>query len=116
MKEFLSSVMVDIETKASTPELQDDPLVQRCVVLEKKLSSLLTNFKDTAPPTPELESQETLPTKDREFVQREQLMARAHSLKKALSNVMDVTGKDESYHRVWGTLFVVRISRYCVIQ
>ena len=91
VKEFLSSVMSDIETELSSPDLQDDPLVQRCIVLQRKLSSLLTNFKDTARP-----EQQVAPPTDRVFVQREQLMARAHSLKKALSNVMDVTGKGKT--------------------
>lgn len=87
MKNFLSSVVADMESEMAVSEFRSDPLVQQCVVLQDKLSSLIDNLqasKETAPPT------------GKKFVKQEALMARANSLKKAISSVMDVTGKGSS--------------------
>ncbi len=83
---FLGSVLEDIESELQeeATDLQGDPLVQKCVVLQDKLDSLIRNYqvKPEAPSPVE-----------KKFVQREALMARANSLKKAISSVMDLTEK-----------------------
>ena len=102
MKEFLCSVKVDMEEAELVGcDLQDDPLVQHCEELEKKLSSLLINFKVTASPSPGMEQQEITPTKDRVFVERERLMTRAHSLKKAVGKVVDASRNGTAVGGIW---------------
>lgn len=82
MKEFLASVVEDMERQMPTANFKSDPLVQKCSVLQEKLAGLIANLTKTEAPSTE-----------KKFVQRETLMARANSLKKAISSVMDVTEK-----------------------
>ena len=88
MSNFLGSVLADMESEMQdVVDFRADPLVQKCVVLQDKLNSLLCNYqsKPEAPPPAE-----------KKFIQREALMARANSLKKAIGSVMDVTERGES--------------------
>ena len=64
-------------------DFESDSLVQKCVVLQDKLASLVSNIQSTSTSEP--------PEPERKFVQREALMARANSLKKAIGSVIDVT-------------------------
>lgn len=82
MKNFLSSVLADMESEMTVSDFERNSLVQRCVVLQDKLAGLVDNIRSTSEPPQDLE---------KKFVQREALMARANSLKKAISSVMDVT-------------------------
>ena len=80
---FLGSVLADMESEMQdVVDFRTDPLVQKCVVLQDKLDSLIRNYqvKPEAPPPAE-----------KKFVKREALMERANSLKKAITSVMDVT-------------------------
>lgn len=72
-----------MESEMVETEFKSDPVVQKCVVLQDKLAGLKDNLQATpkAPPP------------EKRFVQREALMARANSLKKAISSVIDVTEK-----------------------
>ena len=90
VKSFLSSVVADMESEMSASDFQNDPLVQKCVVLQDKLASLIANLKAHSDLT-----RETPPTQ-KTFVQRDVLMARANSLKKAITGVIDVTEKGDS--------------------
>ncbi len=81
MKTFLSSVLADMESELTVSDFESDSLVQKCVVLQDKLARLVAAKSDESPPT------------ERKFIQREVLMARGNSLKKAIRNVIDVTEK-----------------------
>ena len=89
VKEFLSSLSTNEEDKISVSSVKDDPLIQKCAVLQDKLASLIANLTPT--------SQEAMPTiqegslLEKKFIERDALMARANSLKKAITSVMDVT-------------------------
>lgn len=86
-------------------EFQSDPVVHKCVILQDKLNALLSNLKNESSGL----SKEG-PTKrgvgnGRGFVEREAVMARANSLKKALRGVIDVTEKGD-YTSFFLSLFV----------
>jgi hypothetical protein len=81
VKNFLSSVLADMESEMTVSDFESDSLVQKCVVLQEKLAGLVDNIQSTSQP----------PDPERKFVQREALMARANSLKKAIGSVIDVT-------------------------
>lgn len=116
VKEFMTSVVVGMEQKLSPSEFQNEPLVQKCSVLQEKLKRFLANLKE------EMKSGSTIfipdLTKDsltnileggdsvvtgsngsstngavKSFKQREMLMSRANSLKKAMQGVLDATEK-----------------------
>ena len=83
VSDFLGSVLADMENEMQeAADFQNDSLVQKCVVLQDKLDGLIRSHQ-SKPKAP--------PPEDKKFVQREALMARANSLKKAISSVMDVT-------------------------
>lgn len=93
MQDFLSSVVADIESELPSSEFQDSPLVQKCSVLQNKLASLISNLKTHTPVT--TPSQQDSPSVEKQFVQREALMMRANSLKKAINSVIDVAEKGD---------------------
>ncbi len=86
--DFLCSIVAGAEDQLPTAEFQTDPVVQKCVILQDKLNALLSNLKNETQP----QSDEGK-TKEKDFVARETVMARANSLKKALRGVIDVTEK-----------------------
>ncbi len=85
--DFLCSIVAGAEDQLPTTEFQTDPVVQKCVILQDKLNALLSNLKNETQP----EGNTT--TKQKDFVARETVMARANSLKKAIRGVIDVTEK-----------------------
>ena len=112
----MTSIIADMEQHLSPSEFQNEPLVQKCSVLQDKLNSLLANLKEEAKMgstsfTPE--SSKGTPTNNeggdsvngggtkvsstsgavKTFKQREALMTRANSLKKAMQGVLDATEK-----------------------
>ena len=82
-------------------EFQSDPVVKKCVILQDKLNALLSNLKNETSGLSEKETQQPV-VRDggngRGFVEREAVMARANSLKKALRGVIDVTEKGDYAH------------------
>ena len=109
----MTSVIAGMEMQLSPSEFQNQPLVQKCSVLQDKLNSLLANLKeevkngsttftpDTSTDKPaEIESRESVSVGSsttskavKTFRQREALMSRANSLKKAMQSVLDATEK-----------------------
>ena len=115
----MTSVIADMGRRLSPSDYQNEPLVQKCSVLQDKLESLLTNLKEEAlngsksfsestpsepPPPPRVAGEESVSegsisksstTKSavKAFKQREALMSRANSLKKAMQGVLDMTEK-----------------------
>ena len=87
VQNFLSSVVADMESEMSDSDFKSDPLVQKCTVLQDKLTNLVDGLKTT--PT-------AAPPPEKKFVQREAMMARANSLKKAISSVIDFTAQGEN--------------------
>ena len=118
LKEFMTSVVADMERQLSPSEFQNEPLVQKCSVLQDKLNGLLANLKE------EIKNGSTFFPMDstidppahidgsggeggvtnggkkngsngavKAFKQREVLMSRANSLKKAMQGVLDATEK-----------------------
>lgn len=92
VQNFLSSVVSDMESEMSETDFQNDPLVQKCVVLQDKLANLVKGLQTAAP--------SDTASSEKKFVQREALMARANSLKKALSSVIDFTAQGEGHMMV----------------
>ncbi len=86
--DFLRSTVAGAEDQLTTAEFQTDPVVQKCVILQDKLNALLSNLKNEESQPQSKEGEET---KEKGFVPREAVMARANSLKKALRGVLDVT-------------------------
>ena len=114
LNEFMTSVIADMKQQLSPSELQNEPLVQKCSVLQDKLNSVLANLKEeikngstTFPvdsvtePTTHIEGGgESVSNGStggngavKAFKQREILMSRANSLKKAMQGVLDATEK-----------------------
>ena len=114
----MTSVIADMGRRLSPSDYQNEPLVQKCSVLQDKLDSLLSNLKEEAlngsksfsestpsePPPPRVEGEDSVSegtngnsstTKSavKAFKQREALMSRANSLKKAMQGVLDMTEK-----------------------
>lgn len=112
----MTSFIADMERQLSPSEFQNEPLVQKCSVLQDKLNSLLANLKeeakngstsftsDSSPPShvPLSEASDSVEGGGssggdgdavKSFKQREALMTRANSLKKAMQSVLDATEK-----------------------
>ena len=114
----MTSVVADMERQLSPSEFQNEPLVQKCSVLQDKLNGLLANLKEeikngstffpmdsTVDPPAHIdgsggEGGVTNGGKKngsngavKAFKQREALMSRANSLKKAMQGVLDATEK-----------------------
>ena len=116
LKEFMTSVIADMEQQLSPSEFQNEPLVQKCSVLQDKLNGLLANLKEEIKHGSSLSFPmdsivEPATRKEggggesvnsgsngsngavKAFKQREALMSRANSLKKAMQGVLDATEK-----------------------
>lgn len=112
----MTSVVADMERQLSPSEFQNEPLVQKCSVLQDKLNGLLANLKEeikngstffpmdsTIDPPAHGSGGEGGVTNGgkkngsngavKAFKQREALMSRANSLKKAMQGVLDATEK-----------------------
>jgi hypothetical protein len=116
LKEFMTSVVADMERQLSPSEFQNEPLVQKCSVLQDKLNGLLANLKEeiksgskffpmdsTIEPPAHIDGSGSEDVTNggkngsngavKAFKQREALMSRANSLKKAMQGVLDATEK-----------------------
>ena len=111
----MTSVISDMGRRLSPSDYQDEPLVQKCSVLQDKLDTLLANLKEETKNGSKAFSEPSALEKPsrvesgkavssvtngsssssavKTFKQREVLMSRANSLKKAMQGVLDATEK-----------------------
>ena len=117
VKEFMTSAVANMERQLSPSEFENEPLVQKCSVLQDKLNRFLAKLKEEmkngSTTFPADSTKETLTNilgggddvlsssgnggstngAVKTFKQREALMSRANSLKKAMQSVLDATEK-----------------------
>ena len=117
LKEFMTSVIADMERQLSPSEFQNEPLVQKCSILQDKLNGLLANLKEeikngstffpmdstVVEPSTHIDGGGEVGVTNggsngsngavKAFKQREALMSRANSLKKAMQGVLNATEK-----------------------
>ncbi|XP_019863877.1 PREDICTED: diacylglycerol kinase eta-like [Amphimedon queenslandica] len=94
VSQFVLSLQGQQKVNLSEDEFTNDPLMQKCSVLNDKLRKLiLTLNNDVGTPNNEERTNSNAQPKTKVFQSRDCLMARANSLKKAVQNVIDMTEK-----------------------